>query len=156
MDVLSSDAVGIAPGARVLLEHRGRPPAPLSACATSKPGPSPSCRRWASRSSASTSSRIWRAMLRRSGVWATASASRPASRPGRPPACCRSCRQPFRQKDDWAVFVAGLETAALRIVKIGHRNDRQAELLAGLAVGRGRVVLHPTDRLVDGGRITAP
>ena len=156
VDVLSSDAVGIAPGARVLLEHWGGP-APLSARVRHV------------ETGAFTKLSALGVEEQRVNVIADlegdASALRGLGDGFRVEARITTWSSPgvlqvplaalFRQKDDWAVFVAGPETAALRIVKIGHRNDRQAELLAGLAEGEA-VVLHPTDRLVDGGRITAP
>jgi HlyD family secretion protein len=58
----------------------------------------------------------------------------------------------FRGGDDWAVFVAQDGRAALRTVRIGHRDGRVAEVLAGLEAGE-RVVLHPSDRVADGVRL---
>ena len=58
----------------------------------------------------------------------------------------------FRDGDDWAVFVDAEGRAQLRRVKIGRRNSLEAELLAGLEVGE-TVILHPSDRIRDGVRI---
>jgi HlyD family secretion protein len=59
----------------------------------------------------------------------------------------------FRQGDQWAAFVVTGQRAALRLVKIGHRTDQEAEVLDGLTEG-DRVVIHPGDTLHAGGRIT--
>lgn len=55
----------------------------------------------------------------------------------------------FRQGADWAVFVANEDVATLRIVQIGHRNTRVAEVRGGLEAGE-RVIMHPSDRIADG------
>ncbi len=59
----------------------------------------------------------------------------------------------FRRGADWAVFVAAGEMAALRIVQIGHRNTRSAEIVGGLEAG-DKVILHPSDRVADGVEVT--
>lgn len=58
----------------------------------------------------------------------------------------------FRRGDDWAVFAVHDGRAQATAVKIGHRNNRAAEVLAGLAAGDG-VVMHPSDRIADGSRV---
>ncbi|BBC00211.1 MULTISPECIES: efflux RND transporter periplasmic adaptor subunit [Bradyrhizobium] len=58
----------------------------------------------------------------------------------------------FRKGDQWAVFVDENGRAKTVPVSIGHRNNRGAEILSGLAAGN-RVVLHPSDRIADGGKI---
>jgi HlyD family secretion protein len=58
----------------------------------------------------------------------------------------------FRNGDQWAVFAEDSGRARIRTIGIGHRNNRAAEVLSGLAAG-DRVVLHPSDRIADGGRI---
>ncbi|MBR0702671.1 efflux RND transporter periplasmic adaptor subunit [Bradyrhizobium diazoefficiens] len=58
----------------------------------------------------------------------------------------------FRKGDQWAVFVDENGRAKTTLVKIGHRNNRVAEIVSGLAAG-ARVVLHPSDRISDGVRI---
>jgi len=55
----------------------------------------------------------------------------------------------FRDGDRWAVFVEEDEKAQRRLVEIGGRNGLEAEIVSGLAAGQ-RVVLHPGDRIVDG------
>lgn len=58
----------------------------------------------------------------------------------------------FREGDDWAVFALEDGRARLRRVEIGHRSNLEAEVIEGLEVGQ-RVVLHPSDRVRDGVRI---
>jgi HlyD family secretion protein len=58
----------------------------------------------------------------------------------------------FRKGDQWAVFADENDRAKTVPVSVGHRNNRMAEVLSGLAAG-ARVVLHPSDRVADGGRI---
>lgn len=58
----------------------------------------------------------------------------------------------FRKGDQWAVYADDSGRAKTVPVQIGHRNNRTAEVVSGLAAG-DRVVLHPSDRIVDGGRI---
>ena len=59
----------------------------------------------------------------------------------------------FRRGDEWAAFVVEDNRAALRLVQLGQRNDREAQVLGGLAEGQ-IVVLHPPDTLADGARVT--
>lgn len=58
----------------------------------------------------------------------------------------------FRKGDQWSVFADDGGRAKTIPVQIGHRNNRSAEVLSGLAAGH-RVVLHPSDRVTDGSRI---
>jgi HlyD family secretion protein len=58
----------------------------------------------------------------------------------------------FRKGDQWAVFADENGRAKTVPVTIGHRNNRVAEVLSGLAAG-DRVALHPSDRIADGSRI---
>jgi HlyD family secretion protein len=58
----------------------------------------------------------------------------------------------FRHDDDWAVFVIRDGRARLQILKIGHRNSLNAEVLDGLKE-RDEIVMHPSDQVVDGVRI---
>ena len=58
----------------------------------------------------------------------------------------------FRKGDQWAIFADDSGRAQTVPVTIGHRNSRIAEVLSGLAAG-AKVVLHPSDRVTDGGRI---
>ena len=55
----------------------------------------------------------------------------------------------FRQREDWAVFAVKDGRVRVVLIKIGHRNNRTAEVLSGLLEGE-RVVLHPSDRVKDG------
>jgi HlyD family secretion protein len=50
------------------------------------------------------------------------------------------------------VFAEENGRAQVRSVQIGHRNNRMAEVISGLSAG-DRVVMHPSDRIVDGSRI---
>src|SRR6266567_4628786 len=58
----------------------------------------------------------------------------------------------FRKGDEWAVYAIDNGHAQTKAVKIGHRNNRLAEVLAGLSAGT-QVVLHPSDRISDGTRV---
>jgi HlyD family secretion protein len=58
----------------------------------------------------------------------------------------------FRRGDDWAVFAIDNDRARLQPVKTGQRNDREGQILQGLSEGQ-MVVLHPPDTLQDGARI---
>jgi HlyD family secretion protein len=60
----------------------------------------------------------------------------------------------FRDGEAWAVYVAGDGRARLRHVDIGHVGDRLAELLGGLSAGE-RVVIYPGDQVRDGLRIAS-
>jgi HlyD family secretion protein len=60
----------------------------------------------------------------------------------------------FRQGDRWAVFVAEGGRARLRPIAIGERNDSFAEVREGLAAGDA-VILHPSDRIEEGVAIVA-
>lgn len=59
----------------------------------------------------------------------------------------------FRRGDDWAVFVLRDGLARATPIKIGQRNERSAEILSGLTEG-DQVVLHPSDRILDGTSVT--
>jgi HlyD family secretion protein len=59
----------------------------------------------------------------------------------------------FRKGDDWAVFVLRDGRARVAPIQIGHRNNRIAEITSGPAAGDA-VVLHPSDRVSDGTRIS--
>jgi HlyD family secretion protein len=55
----------------------------------------------------------------------------------------------FREGNEWAVFLANGNRAELRIIEVGHRNAREAEVLSGLEAD-DLVILHPTSSTVDG------
>ena len=59
----------------------------------------------------------------------------------------------FRQGDRWAVFTVADSQAKLTLVEIGQRNSDYAEVKANLETGQ-RVILHPSDRVVDEVRVT--
>ena len=60
----------------------------------------------------------------------------------------------FRQRNDWAVFVADSgDRARLKTVQVGRANGREAQIVAGLEPGE-RVVLHPGETIDDGVRLT--
>ena len=50
------------------------------------------------------------------------------------------------------MFTARDGRARTTVVQVGHRNNRQAEVLSGLA-GGDIVVLHPSDRVREGTRV---
>lgn len=60
----------------------------------------------------------------------------------------------FRDGADWLTFVEEDGRATRRPVTLGRTNGLQAEILDGVVVGE-QVVLHPSDRVVDGTRIIA-
>ena len=59
----------------------------------------------------------------------------------------------FRDGDQWAVFVESGGRARRRHVEIGRRNGLEAEIIGGLKVGE-RVIMHPSDKVIDGIRVT--
>ena len=59
----------------------------------------------------------------------------------------------FRNGTQWAVFVDDDGIASMRGVEIGERNGIDAQIISGLNAGE-TVVLHPSDRVADGVRIT--
>ncbi len=60
----------------------------------------------------------------------------------------------FRQDGGWALFRVDGGRARLTSVEIGQRTAREAEVRKGLAAG-ARVVAHPSDRITDGTRVVA-
>ncbi|WP_417515035.1 efflux RND transporter periplasmic adaptor subunit [Marinobacter sp.] len=58
----------------------------------------------------------------------------------------------FREGQDWAVFLVEDDIAKLRRVDIGHNNGIQAQVLKGLESG-DRVILFPASGLSDGMRV---
>ncbi len=58
----------------------------------------------------------------------------------------------FRHENGWAVFRAGAEAAATQPVEVGRRSGLTAEILSGLAPG-DRIVNHPSDTVADGSLI---
>ena len=58
----------------------------------------------------------------------------------------------FRRDDGWAVFVVQDGRAVARRVEVGHNSGLSAEIVSGLSPG-DRVVVHPSDRVADGVRV---
>jgi HlyD family secretion protein len=58
----------------------------------------------------------------------------------------------FREPAGWSVFVMEGGKARHRAVKIGHRNQAEAEVLDGLTAGE-EVILHPSNPLREGVRV---
>jgi HlyD family secretion protein len=58
----------------------------------------------------------------------------------------------FRHQGEWTVFRLSEGRATRTVVRIGQRNSAEAEVRSGLSVG-DRVVLYPSDRVVDGVRV---
>ena len=61
----------------------------------------------------------------------------------------------FRAGDEWSVFVVERGRARRRTVAIGHRGANATEVRAGLTSGEV-VILHPSDRIEEGARVRAP
>ena len=59
----------------------------------------------------------------------------------------------FRHGGEWSVFTVEDERAVLTRIAVGARNGLQVEVLDGLAEG-AEVIIHPGDDLVAGARIT--
>jgi HlyD family secretion protein len=55
----------------------------------------------------------------------------------------------FRSGERWAVFAVRDGRARVTPIEVGHRNNRLAEVISGLAAG-DRVIQHPSDRIKDG------
>ncbi len=58
----------------------------------------------------------------------------------------------FRHGDRWSVFAVANNVARLRTVGIGHRNSLAAEVVSGLQAGE-QVILHPSDKVRDGAQV---
>jgi HlyD family secretion protein len=58
----------------------------------------------------------------------------------------------FRRGDDWAVFAVDGEVARLQKLELGKRDSLRVQVVSGLRADQ-RVVLHPSDQVVDGARI---
>jgi len=59
----------------------------------------------------------------------------------------------FRHGDGWALFVVEEGRAGLRPVRVGQRNGLVAQVLGGVEAGE-RVVNHPSDEVENGRRVT--
>ena len=60
----------------------------------------------------------------------------------------------FRYEDGWAVFVVEEDVVVLTDVDVGRRNGIDVQITGGLSAGK-RVVVHPSDRVVDGAEVVA-
>lgn len=60
----------------------------------------------------------------------------------------------FRSEDQWSVFAVRDGRAQLVNVETGHGNGREAEIIRGLAAG-DEVVLHPSDKVAHGVAVKA-
>jgi len=60
----------------------------------------------------------------------------------------------FRKGDDWSVFLVAAGRAERRPVSLQRRSGRFAAVSSGLAVG-DRVIVYPSDRIFDGVRVAA-
>jgi HlyD family secretion protein len=58
----------------------------------------------------------------------------------------------FRESERWAVYIVEDGRARLRHLELGRQNGQEAEVASGLEAG-DRVILHPGDTLADGGRV---
>ncbi|MGD9503404.1 MAG: efflux RND transporter periplasmic adaptor subunit [Syntrophobacteraceae bacterium] len=59
----------------------------------------------------------------------------------------------FRQDGEWRLFAVEGGKAALHAVKVGMRNDAEAEILEGAPEG-ARVIVYPSDKIEDGVSVT--
>jgi HlyD family secretion protein len=60
----------------------------------------------------------------------------------------------FRHGDGWSVFIIENAKAIRHEVEIGHRSQFEAEVLSGIEEG-ARVVVHPTNQISDGSPVEA-
>lgn len=155
IDVLSTDAVRIAPGQRVLLEHWGGPHSLEAQVRHVEP---------------SAFTKISALGVEEQRVFVIADLVDPPERRPTLGDAYRvearvivwdseeALRVPsgalFRREENWAVFVDNGGAAQLKIVKLGENNGLVAEVLEGLDEGAS-VILHPTDQIADGVSIQA-
>ena len=152
-DLLSNDAVRLAPGAKAIVE-RWSGPMPLKArLRTVEP---------------SARTKVSALGIEEQRVDATLDLlSPPAERPGLGDGFSVFLRiiewsgqdllqvplsAVFRGGEDWSVFVNESGAARRVEIKIGHRNSTFAEVVDGLAAGQ-TVITHPSDAIGDGVRI---
>ncbi len=60
----------------------------------------------------------------------------------------------FREQGQWSVFVVSNGQARQRPIELGARNALHAELVNGLQTG-DQVIVHPSDRIMDGTRVVS-
>ncbi|MCP3957764.1 MAG: efflux RND transporter periplasmic adaptor subunit [bacterium] len=58
----------------------------------------------------------------------------------------------FRNGEGWAVFAVDAGKASLREIEIGMRNGLEAQVISGLGEGE-QVIVHPSDSIVDGVKV---
>ena len=58
----------------------------------------------------------------------------------------------FRSGESWAVFTIQENRAHIRPIQLGQRNDAEAEVISGLTEGES-IILHPPDTLVEGTQV---
>jgi HlyD family secretion protein len=145
-DLLSSDAVRIGPGTRAIVERWGGPD-PLEAVLT-RIEPAAETRVSALGIEEQRVDAIFEIETPPGGqarVWATGSRCSCGSWNGK---ATTALQVPlgalFRRDVDWAVFVVEGDVARERIVTLGQRGARQAEILEGLTEG-DMIVTHPSD-----------
>ena len=154
VEVLSRDGAAIPPGTRVELEQWGGGE-PLTG-----PRPARRARRFhqslrarASRNSGSMSSPTCSPRRSSGAMWATTSASKPASSSGKPTDALKvPAGALFRSGDQWAAFVVADGRAQLRPVKAGRSSGTETQVLEGLKEGE-EVILYPGSRVRDGQRV---
>lgn len=61
----------------------------------------------------------------------------------------------FRRGESWSLFVVENSEARLRDVEVGQRTSFEAEIKTGLEAG-AEVIVHPSNQIVDGTRVAAP
>lgn len=155
VDLLSSDAVRVAPGMQVLL-HRWGGSMPLQAQVR--------------RIEPVGFTKVSALGVEEQRVWVLADFLSPASdwqRLGdgyrveaefilsRGEALAIPASALFRRADGWAAFVVRHGRAHEIPLRIGRRGGLYAEVLEGLQEGE-QVVLHPDDRVADGARVAVP
>lgn len=59
----------------------------------------------------------------------------------------------MRDGADWAAYVVRGGRAQMQIITLGERDETMAQVLTGLASG-DQVILHPSDRITNGTRVT--
>ena len=153
VDVLSTDAVAIRPGAKAFLEQWGGEQPLEAVVRLVEPSAFTKISAWASKNNASTSS------------WTLISPleQRPSLGDGfRVEARIVLWEEQdvlqaptgalFRHGDEWAVFVVADGVARMRTVKLGRRNSLAAQILDGLQEGE-LIILHPSDQVHDGAKV---
>jgi HlyD family secretion protein len=58
----------------------------------------------------------------------------------------------FRRGESWSLFVVEGGAAHLRDVEVGHRTPFEAEITSGLQEG-AQIIVHPSNQVIDGARV---